>query len=212
MEPNTIRLQPNTWEALDSEYAEYGFSSRAEYIRHIIAHRDEITGEHEPNTEPNTAEYEAITQRLDELEDTVADLVAGELTADDPDLRGVSTGGDTDSGRRERTAEAVDDQGADRLDAALDAVATLSWGDDTRGDPEEYREVLRAVVRAIGAADDGLAKSELQERVYPDHDAGFDKETWWKNLVWLKLKELRDEHGVVHTEGGGKYTTWHLDG
>jgi hypothetical protein len=93
MEPTTIRLPATTLADLDSEYADYGYSSRSDYIRAIIEARDpppattEATGDY---GRPTTADYERLRDRVAELEDRVADLdpaadMAGSATVVSPD-------------------------------------------------------------------------------------------------------------------------------
>lgn len=83
MEPNTLRLQANTWESLAEEADELGYATRSEYLRDIIRHREAITDVIDSNTEPNTEPNTRVLQRLDELEERVAELeTSGDPTAE----------------------------------------------------------------------------------------------------------------------------------
>lgn len=77
MQPTTLRLRPNTIDKLDTEYVEYGYRDRSEYIRHIIENRSvvventEIAGEGTPVT---SEDYDQLETRVDELEQRLSDL------------------------------------------------------------------------------------------------------------------------------------------
>lgn len=74
MEPITIRFEQDELERLEKAAEDAGFSNRSEYIRHVLRNRSE----HKTNTTSNTSEYdvEAITHRLDDLEQRVDELEA----------------------------------------------------------------------------------------------------------------------------------------
>ena len=77
MPPTTIRLPEDTLEQLDAEYADYGYGSRSDYIRAIIEHREppfadtSTTGDYGL---PTTEDYNRLRERVDQLEDRLADL------------------------------------------------------------------------------------------------------------------------------------------
>jgi|GEM_PF-5072884 len=82
MKPTTIRLPADTLEALDSEYGEYGYGDRSEYIRAIIEHRDppfETTATTNVADRPTTEDYQRLRDRVDELEARLDDLEGGSL-------------------------------------------------------------------------------------------------------------------------------------
>lgn len=225
-----VSLDESQYDWIESQ-AESRDVSRAEIVRQLVERgreNDSLLNHGEPVSE---SDRESLKDRIDRLEAEVE-----RITSDSPVNQGDSrpnhnqTVSDS-SGRRESesspetverpargggrdetaTLEAGSGPGGSGgLDDAIQAVGGIEWGDETRGDPEDYREALRAVLRELDTAGDGLSKSEIQERVFPEHSVGFGKDRWWKNLVWKCLKELRDDAEVVHTQGGGKYTTWHL--
>jgi len=74
MDPTTIRLPADTLAALDSEYSDYGYSTRADYIRAIIEHRDPPYADTPTTSDyerPTTADYERLRERVAALEETV---------------------------------------------------------------------------------------------------------------------------------------------
>jgi len=85
MDPTTLRLPEDTLAELDSEYSDYGYGSRSDYIRAIIEHRDppfaddETTPATTPDYDaPTTDDYERLRERVADLEDRV-DGVEDEL-------------------------------------------------------------------------------------------------------------------------------------
>jgi len=115
MDPTTLRLPEDTLAELDSEYSDYGYGSRSDYIRAIIEHRDPPFADDATTSAttpdyggPTTDDYERLRNRADELEarldgieDELAqtanetlDMDAGEvaLSASDPYPEAVETG------------------------------------------------------------------------------------------------------------------------
>jgi len=81
MDPTTLRLPEDTLAELDSEYSDYGYGSRSDYIRAIIEHRDPpfaddaTTASTTPDYGgPTTDDYERLRDRVDELEARLDDL------------------------------------------------------------------------------------------------------------------------------------------
>jgi Arc/MetJ-type ribon-helix-helix transcriptional regulator len=70
MEPITLRLPTDLLEELDTESEEAGFSSRSEYIRHLLFNRPDLN--QLATTEGSTVTPE--TERLEELDQTVNEL------------------------------------------------------------------------------------------------------------------------------------------
>lgn len=109
MEVLTIRVDPNTVEALDEEYSQYGYSNRAEYIRAILDDRERIR----ENTEENTLE-----ERVDDLEARVAELEQRETPTVDGDQEDVGEPDPVDVGE----PDPVDVDDRDRVDHSEDPL------------------------------------------------------------------------------------------
>jgi len=77
MRPTTLRLPEDTLDALDSEYREYGYRDRSEYVRAIIEHRDPPYADTQTTTDyarMTTDDYERLRQRVADLESRIEDL------------------------------------------------------------------------------------------------------------------------------------------
>jgi len=98
MEPITLRLPTDLLEELDTETDEAGFSSRSEYIRHLLFNRPDISqmataedasattdsthvGEIGQTVDELADHYDELTQRITDLEEEVEQL---HLNADQP--------------------------------------------------------------------------------------------------------------------------------
>ena len=73
MEPITLRLPSDLLETLDTEAEDVGFSSRSEYIRHLLQNRDKIVSATLIETDQTTSGIEDLEQ-LGELSRQVSDL------------------------------------------------------------------------------------------------------------------------------------------
>lgn len=80
MDAITLRLEPETIEALDEEYEERGFRNRTLYLRHLIGKRDAIfdeegaaidAAERLTDHDEQLADHDT---RLDDLDDRLEDL------------------------------------------------------------------------------------------------------------------------------------------
>lgn len=101
MRPTTLRLPEDTLAALDSEYGEYGYRDRSEYVRAIIEHRDPPYADTETTRDyarVTTDDYERLRQRVADLEGRLDDLEddAGEVLSYDEKPQG-SDAEDTDA-------------------------------------------------------------------------------------------------------------------
>ncbi|WP_255190797.1 ribbon-helix-helix protein, CopG family [Natronobeatus ordinarius] len=84
MEPITLRLQPDLLDDLDDEADEAGFSSRSEYIRHLLMNRPSIsqgvtTGIDTATSDTETVDtlvvqVEELTEHVTGLEERITDL------------------------------------------------------------------------------------------------------------------------------------------
>lgn len=99
MDPTTIRLPPDTLDELDSEYIDYGYGARSDYIRDIIEHRDPPFTDSATTAatttdydRPTTDDYERLRDRVDELEGRVEELELNQQTGQDADIALVNDG------------------------------------------------------------------------------------------------------------------------
>lgn len=80
MEPITLRLPEDLLNALDQEADEAGFSSRSEYIRHLLQNRDQTIPVTQIATDQNTfdigdsAQFEELSEQVSEIEDRLGSL------------------------------------------------------------------------------------------------------------------------------------------
>jgi len=158
MQPTTLRLQRDVLDALDDEYAEYGYSDRSDYIRDIIAHRDppyETTPTTADYDYATTADYERLQDFVDDLEARVAELERGRESeaADTPPTAAPEAVRSGVGEAAEDRSSASEPQGASGEDGVAEWVA-------------EHGPVNRAdIVEAFEA--------EWQER-------GIKPDSWWR--------------------------------
>jgi len=124
MEPITLRLPTDLLEELDTEADEAGFSSRSEYIRHLLFNRPDISqmatvGDASATTDSTRVEeigqtvdkladhHDELTQRITDLEEEVEQLHlnADQPTGFSPPVNSTPDDSPTDPSDDDRTAK-----------------------------------------------------------------------------------------------------------
>jgi len=196
MEPITLRLPADLLETLDEEATDRGFSSRSEYIRHLLRNRTatgSTTHDHGPSDTGPVPDR--IQARLDGLEDRVAALEAA-----DHDERGAPTADDSseDDGTGQAPAEptnGVTGQPAAREPPGVDERIRDQLPKDC---PDADVEAVVAIAAFLREVPKGWASpQDIRDAVHAEHPAGKENaDYWWSKMAeWL---EHVDEVERVH--------------
>lgn len=202
MEPITLRAPEKLLEELADEAEELGFSSRSEYIRHILRNRSGI----EQNTigiGPNTRSSDA-TDRLDELEDRIAELEAeytlppqnaeNDAQSDStPETMNPLTADEEMAGSAGGSAPVAGDGVDEELTAAWDEWIEAE-GPNTLHGKEMMRDLLERLRR-----EQIVATAELREAWYDEWpDAYGDAKSLWDSMK----RHVEGAPGVEHPGTG----------
>lgn len=74
MEPITLRLPNELLDQLSQEFEELGYSSRSEYIRHILQHRSQVRDQLPELSTGSDDNYQNLKHEVNELKDKVEEL------------------------------------------------------------------------------------------------------------------------------------------
>lgn len=208
MDTFTVRVDDSTKQELDSEYGDYGFDDRSDYIRHLLEHRDVIM-----DGAPSEA---TMGNRLDDLEAELSDVKAAmrvfhpvgapERGNHDIELgEGVehSAFGPGPGEPTPREREAAESAPAPRVESVDDL--------DIRGQGEVV-EARRAALQAVYERLQQLgeaSKRELLEVVEPDAVGYKDVDSFWSNVIGGR-DTLSQLPGVEPPVAGGR--TWRYVG
>lgn len=178
MEPTTLRLPADLAAELASEADEYGYGSRAEYIRRILRNR--------PAEDPvatDDGDGTPLRERVDELEDRLAALEA-ERERQDGDGTGAS--------------ERAPGEYAEGVWAVVESVAE-DW-DDTPERLAKRKEAAAAVLDHAHRRGEPVGRAEALEEFYDEYavDGGY-RGSWWRNTVRPALREAGE---YAHGAGG----------
>jgi Arc/MetJ-type ribon-helix-helix transcriptional regulator len=182
MEPTTLRLPADLAEALAAEAEEYGYGSRAEYVRRILRNRpegDPATADTGPGDEPTLAErVDELERRLAAVEDERAD--GGDESAD-PSPAGHEETFDPD------------------VWAAVESVAE-EWTDP----PERLAARKAAAAAVLGYAvrsGEAVGRGTALERFHEEYPVeGQYRGAWWRNTVRPVLRAVGE-----YVPGAGGY-------
>ena len=204
MQPTTLRLSEGLIEALDEEAEEAGFSSRSEYIRYLLTHRDTIRQDVSSDTEPTTSdtgvpsevtiELSSLADRLDAVESQVTDLEdeveAVQAHVDHDDVSGETSeaGGGSDTGETETAPHTAEEEtsaaAADDEQGQVDTFAVLEDWLEANGPESDVAQAILLDAARLLDEHGQLSTSELQETLYEKHpDAYGSPQTLWSATV-----------------------------
>lgn len=208
MQVTTIRLEENTLDDLEDDADAHGFRNRTEYIRWLIDERERI---HENTTssseDPETVEQ--LRERVDDLEDTVADLVEDRPERDAGEREGRRDAPDaTTSTETPPPASAGDSRplSEDDVEETIED-ALKGW---RPGRTPEGRKKRRAIGRRVlewlqtdgGPASAGNFKAALYEET---HLEGQGKDAWWRKTARPAVQRAVDAGLAKYREGHHDY-------
>jgi Arc/MetJ-type ribon-helix-helix transcriptional regulator len=149
MEPITLRLPSELLEELDSEAEDAGFSSRSEYIRHLLLNRDQLSqlltsdidpatyrgdsSDLEPTVDDLVGQISEMRDRLDQVESEVEDLQASS-EQDEEQLTTLSVDTEADSTKQSQESNDASSQSESDEDSESDSE---SGGEAVQSDPGE---------------------------------------------------------------------------
>lgn len=180
MHPITLRLPTDLLSELDEEADEAGFSSRSEYIRHLLQNRkdaselfsseDSDSSEHDLSTEITDtvdeldSDLSEMGDRVDDLEQTIKQLQA-ELNQTS-NTQETEQPGTTETGTPEHNLDALND-----------------WLRTDGPDSDNAQAVMRDAARIL-SGQGTLSASELRKQLFDRHpDAYASANTLWKSTV-----------------------------
>jgi len=214
MEPITLRLPTDLLEELDTESEEAGFSSRSEYIRHLLLNRPNLS--QLATTEGSTATLE--TERIEELDQTVDELterieiltqrvteLEGETASSDGDLSPSSASSPVSSTPENQSTDgelATEEQpdGDLQLEGGdTDLAEFAQWLESDGPQSDNARTVLLDAARILDEQGP-LGASELRQQLFDQHPEAYDSaEALWASTVERLYDELpgfdRPEYG-----------------
>jgi hypothetical protein len=175
MEPITLRLQPPLAEELEQEAKESGFSSRSEYIRHLLHHRDTLKQNPPIGIGQITSDIKLSGQSVDspeELFEVISELEdrIDELEHEVADLRAVI----------DESEEEADENPQEDDFAALD-----SWLQENGPQSDDAQEIILTAAQILNS-EGPLKTSELKDRLaerYLEESTYASVDTLWASTV-----------------------------
>lgn len=201
MDPITLRLPTDLLDELDEEAEEMGYSSRSEYIRHLLQSRDRATTGILSDTEQATSDTEdweqvaELSQQVTELEERL-----GSLEDEVDNLRSEASDGCSSSEPAER-AEPRDSAES----STGDVTAGLERWLEEEGPQSESARLIMLEAARILKQEGPLGASELRKRLYEQHpDAYSSAGTLWSSTIERFYKEApgfeKPEYGAYGFE------------
>ncbi|MGQ3331096.1 ribbon-helix-helix protein, CopG family [Halorubrum sp. FL23] len=202
MEPITLRLPSDLLETLDTEAEDVGFSSRSEYIRHLLQNRDKIVSATLIETDQTTSGIEDLEQ-LGELSRQVSDLEErlASLEGDVDEIRSAPAEGRSSSGSS--APSEPQDSGGSPTEAVSPSLE--QWLEDQGPQSEDARSIILEAARIL-EEEGRLSASELRERLYEQYpDTYSSAGTLWSSTIERFYKEApgfgRPEYGTYAFDG-----------
>ena len=197
----TLRLPTDLLSELDEEADEAGFSSRSEYIRHLLQNRKDAselfsseagstTSEHDSGTDvvdtvdELSGDLTAMEDRVDALEETVGQIQSEMTqTVGTPEQSDTTENGTSDGKPQDGESTAENPAQAHDLDVLND------WLQTDGPESDDAQEVMRDAARIL--TDQGpLSAGELRKRLFDRHpDAYSSADTLWKSTIQRLYEE-----------------------
>jgi len=206
MEPTTLRLPEELATNLTEEADDLGYSSRSEYIRHILRHRSDG----DPNTAGNrngagsNTPGEALADRVDRLETRIQALEGDSDSSTQTETRETA---ETTSTESESGNTVVPDVTSYKGDT--DSIDNIIEGWRPGREAGEQREQRRAAGRAAleFLRDRGAATAaEFRTDVEPEYQVdGESPDEWWEKTAHPALKRAREQEVVTFEEGANEW-------
>lgn len=206
MKPTTLRLPEELATDLTEEADDLGYSSRSEYIRHILRHRSGS----DPNTTSNRIDAESNTPG-----ETLADRVDG------LEARVQALEDDADSSTQTETRETAETTSTESESGNTVVPDVTSYKGDTDGidniiegwrpdrEPGEKGEQRRAAGRAAleFLRDRGAATAtKFRTDVEPEYQVdGESPDEWWEKTARPALERAHDQEVVSFEEGANEW-------
>lgn len=188
MRPITLRLPEDLIEELDAEADVAGISSRSEYIRYLLANRDQAQPASQSDTDQATSDVSQgqkdedlsdVVDRLGALEERVADL-EGDVAALQSTTDQVAPSADTDA-KPAGEAPSADNQAQAAEDDVIHRLE--EWLAEEGPESESAQAILVDAAKLLEERGQ-LQAQELRESLYEQHPDPYESaSTLWTATV-----------------------------
>lgn len=184
MDPITLRIQTDLLSEIESEADELGYSSRAEYIRHLLQNREHARNALSPtdtvsSVDPNASH--ANIDRINALEANLDEVVARVERIEEMIDGGASTPEPQDVKQAE--TQTTDESNATETTDETELTELKAWLDQDGPQNETPREIIVEAAKIL-RTDGPLAKGVLKERLYKAYpDAYKSEDTLWGSTI-----------------------------
>jgi Arc/MetJ-type ribon-helix-helix transcriptional regulator len=196
MEPITLLLPRELLEELDDEADEAGFSSRSEYIRHLLLHRDgpkagppagldealsdvQISGDSIESVEDLAAQLSAMDNRITALEEEVDTLRSGVSNQATEESQGM---GSEDEGRGDSADSSTQEEHTHGEHGERDEEQFPNLKEWLRknGPQSEAAQAIMIDAAQILTEEGPLSASDLKERLFTQQPDAYSS----ANALW----------------------------
>ena len=188
MDPITLRIQTDLLSEIESEAEELGYSSRAEYIRHLLQNREYARNalsstDSVSSVDPNASH--ANIDRIDTLEADLDEVVARVERIEEMIEGGASSPESPEVEQTETPSESetIDEPDATEPTTETEITELKAWLDQQGPQNETPREIIVEAAQIL-RTDGPLAKGVLKERLYKaSPDAYKSEDTLWGSTI-----------------------------
>lgn len=205
MDPITLRIQTDLLSELESEAEEYGYSSRAEYIRHILQNRSERNPAIANEKDGRSADMERIQSNSDDI-----DSIQSKLGDIDMQISALEAKVEALSQKMDRTRDKEDDGDTQSPEEGKETTSSGTIDDlevwlNSHGPQNEDAVAIIQRAAEILHEEGPMSTGEIKKQLYdefPEHYSSED--TLWGSTVDRVYKEApgfsKPEYGVYDFE------------
>jgi hypothetical protein len=197
MDPITLRLPPQLADELEQEAEEDGFSSRSEYIRHLLHHRDTLKQDPPIGIDQNTSDTESLDRSIESTDELLTQISGMEdrINELEDEVANLQTIVNKPEGNDSHTSEGAQPESSSKVEppsdddseiTSKDEFATLNnWLQENGPQSDDAQEIMLAAAQIL-ESEGPLKTGELKERLsdrYPDTASYSSLDTLWTSTV-----------------------------
>lgn len=201
MDPITLRIQTELLSELESEAEEYGYSSRAEYIRHILQNRLDTNPAMANERDATAADIESIQSNREDIDSIQSELsdIEMQISALESKVEALSQKMDRDHDKEKMDITKSHSESQETVSSG--SIEELETWLESHGPQSEDAVTIIQEAATILERDGPLKAAEIKKRLVKKYPEAYESEAGlWGSTVHQVYEEApgfsKPEYGI----------------